>query len=377
MGWLVVLGTRFVLPALLPEITAHFDLTNTTAGLAVTVVWLTYAGTQFPGGLLVDRVGERWLLAASLAVGGGGIVALAAAPNVVGFFLAAAAFGTGTGLFGTARGTVLSRVYGERDGPAFGVVLGAGSFGAALLPFLAGVLAPQVGWRVVLAAFGPVFLGVAVGLWWAVPGGPHRAASATRTLRRDLGQLQGALVRRPVVVAAVGGSLMLFAFQGLTAFLPTYLIAQKGLPPETAAGVFALVFASGAGFQLLAGTAADRVGHRWVLVATAVASVPAVLLLPVADGVGPLAVLAVGIGLRLSVGPATNAYVVGVLPEEVKGSAWGLVRTVFMSLGALGSLAVGALADAGRFDQAFVALAVLSGVAAVCYLALPPRTAAS
>lgn len=377
-GWLVVLGTRFVLPTLLPGIKADFEIDNTTAGLAITVVWLTYAGMQFPGGVLVDRLGERWLIGTSLAVGGAGVAALALAPLVGVFLLACAAFGTGTGLFGTARGTVLSRVYREHDGAAFGVVLGSGSLGAATLPLVAGVLEPRLGWRVVLGALAPAFLLVAAGVWRAVPGGTRPAGGGARSLRGDVGPVRSALSRGPVVVAAVGASLMLFAYQGLTAFLPTYLIVRKGLPTGTAAAVFALLFISGAGFQFLAGGAAVRLGHERVLAAVAALSVPPLLLLPVVEEPWALAALSAFIGVRLGVSPVTNSYVVRVLPDEVKGSAWGLVRMTFMSVGALGSLAVGVLADAGRFDEAFVALAALSGLASVLYLLwLPPRDSVS
>lgn len=372
-GWLVVLGTRFVLPAVLPQITADFDINNTTAGFAVTLVWLAYAGMQLPGGVLVDRLGERRLLATSTAVGGLGIAALALSPVVGAFLLASAAFGLGTGLFGTARGTVLSRVYREHDGAAFGVVLAAGSLGAASLPFVAGALAPVVGWRAVLGAFGPAFLLVAGGLWWAVPPGTRPAGRTVRSLRRDAGAVRAALSNRAVTVAAVGASLMLFAFQGLTAFLPTYLVVRKGLSPGTAAGLFAVLFAAGAGFQFVAGGAADRLGHGRVLAGVAALSVPPLLLLPVVEGLAPLLGLSAFLGVRLGVGPVTNAYVVGALPDEVVGAAWGTVRTVFMGVGATGAVAVGALADAGRFDAAFVGLAALSGVAAAVYLALPPR----
>src|SRR6056297_4051038 len=69
-GWFFTLGLRFVIPALLPRIKDTFGVGNAAAGLAVTVVWLTYAGMQLPAGAMVDRVGERKLLTASLLVAG-------------------------------------------------------------------------------------------------------------------------------------------------------------------------------------------------------------------------------------------------------------------------------------------------------------------
>jgi len=56
-GWLVVLGARFLVPAVLPQVKAAFGVGNAGGGLAVTVIWGTYAPMQSPAGLLADRLG--------------------------------------------------------------------------------------------------------------------------------------------------------------------------------------------------------------------------------------------------------------------------------------------------------------------------------
>ena len=47
-GYFLTLGLRFVLPALVPSIKASFGIDNTTAGLAITVVWAGDAIMRFP-----------------------------------------------------------------------------------------------------------------------------------------------------------------------------------------------------------------------------------------------------------------------------------------------------------------------------------------
>ncbi|MFB6311890.1 MAG: MFS transporter, partial [Salinirussus sp.] len=74
LGWFFVLGLRFTVPALLPFITRDFPVSNAAAGGAITILWLTYAGMQFPAGALVDRVGERRLLTASAFLSAASIV---------------------------------------------------------------------------------------------------------------------------------------------------------------------------------------------------------------------------------------------------------------------------------------------------------------
>lgn len=373
-GWLAVLGMRYVLPALLPQVRATFDLGNTGAGAVVSVVWLTYAVMQFPAGALIDRIGERRLLAGSTVAAAAGVGGIAVAPSLVPFVLACAVFGFGTGLFGPPRATVISRAFAENDGAAFGVVLGAGSVGAALLPAGATYVAARAGWRVAFALAVPAYLLLGAALWRAVP--PRERVSGAGTLRADAARVAREVRRGPVVVAVVGIGLMLFVFQGLSAFLPTYLVSVKGLETTTAGTLFALLFVVGAVFQSLAGRLADRAGHHRVLVGTTAVSVLPLVALPLVDGVAALAVVSAAIGVRLGVAPVSNAYIVAVLADEVEGTAWGLLRTGFFVVGSTGSIVVGYLADRGLFDAAFVGLAGLTVVAALCYTRLPARDAA-
>lgn len=372
IGWLAALGMRFVVPALLPEIRLDLGVSNTAAGVAITLIWITYGGMQFPAGALIDRVGERLLLAGSALVGGASLLAFATAPGFGVFLLACAAFGVGTGLYGPSRATVLSRTFPSRDAAAFGVVLAAGSLGAAAMPLLAGVLSVRVGWRLAIGVFAPVFLLAAVGIWRSVPprGDPPYQDASVRTV---LARLRGAIGQRAVIVAASAQTFMLFGFQGLTAFFPTYLVAERGMSQELGAAMLALVFASGAVFQFVAGSLADRWGHHRVLLVVGAASVPPLVALPFVRGLAAISVVAVLFGVRGAVGSVSNSYVVRILPESVRGTAWGLVRSLFFVVGATGSAAVGAMADRALFDEAFFLLAGITALGTLAYLWLPPR----
>ncbi|MFB6164453.1 MAG: MFS transporter [Haloarculaceae archaeon] len=387
-GWFATLGLRFVVPALLPRIKDTFGVNNAGAGLAVTVIWITYAGTQLPAGAMVDRLGERTLLTASLVVAGSSLVLFGLVPAFGLFLVAAGLFGLGTGLYGPARGMVLSRTFRDNDGAAFGATLAAGSVGAAALPFLAttaalwadGRIAGLPGWQLALASFAPLFAVLAVAVWRTVPGrGETRPATEARDARTETdggaaaASVLSTATSREVVVAAAGAMFMLFTFQGLTAFYTTYLVEVKGLSATVAGGLFALLFLAGAVFQSSAGRAADLYGHRRVLVAIGVGSLPPLALLPLVDGRLALAVLTVPIGLRLAMGPVVNAYVVGVIPSEIQGTTWGLVRTTFFTVGSLGSVAVGTVADAARFNLAVYGLAALTIPAIAAFAVLPDR----
>ncbi|NEU58660.1 nitrate/nitrite transporter [Halorussus sp. MSC15.2] len=372
VGWLLVLGTRVVLPALLPQVKTAFSIDNATAGLLVSVMWAAYAVTQFPAGMMVDRIGERTTLAASAVVTAAGAAALTFAPSFAVFVLGSVLFGLGSGLYAPPRVTVLSRIYPDRDGTALGITFAVGNLGAAALPLVAGALAVWVHWRL---GFGfvvaPLAL-VAVGLWVYVPPRPsEQARAAERFTRRTAVRLLRGVTDRDVALAWVAMTLVLFAYQGITAFLPTYLIDVKGLTQGTASALYGLFYASGAASQWVAGNAADRYGERTVLASVAGFGVFTLVALPFVGGTAALAVLLALLGTRLGIGPVGNGFVAALLPEEIQGAGYGLFRTFYLAVGASGSLFVGVLAERGLFDEAFLALAGVTAVASVLYLFLP------
>ena len=371
VGWFLVLGMRFVLPAILPTIRTEYSVSNAAAGGAVTVLWLTYAAMQFPTGVFIDRIGERLLLVASTVLSALGLLAYSFSPVFALFLGATAIFGLGTGLYGPTRGTVLSRCFSDTEGLAFGTVLAAGSAGAAILPLLAALAIDQIGWRLALGAAAPLFLLVGVALWWTVP--DRQTRPDERALGADLRTAIGGFRQRNLLLAVGGATLMLFAFQGVTAFLTTYLFEQKGLSQGLAGGLLSLLFVGGALAQVVTGPLADRYGTPRVLTGVAVVSILPLVALPLLSGELPLAIASFAVGFRMSSGPLSNAYIVDVLPDEVEGTAWGLLRTSFFAVGSFGSVVVGLFADWQVFDGAFYLLAALSALGGVCYLFLPER----
>lgn len=372
-GWVFVLGGRFLVPAVLPQVKTAFGVSDFAAGVAVTTIWAAYALMQSPAGLLIDRLGERRLLAGSLLLTAASVLVLGAAPAFLAFLVGCGAFGLTTGLYGPARGTALSRTFPDNDGAAIGATLAAGSVGSAVLPFLAGTLVGTYSWRLIVGGLVVPLALAGVFVWRTVPepgGGATRVAP-----RQRAGDVLRAVRVRGVPLAVGAATLMLFAFQGVSAFLVTYLVSAKGFDQTTAAAAFSLVFVGGAVAQVTSGDLADRFGYRPVLVGVAALNVPVLVAVPYVEGVVPVAALSLLIGTRLGVAPVSNAYVIAVLPDPVTGTAWGVLRTGLFLLGATGSTVVGAMADAALFDESFLLLAALTATAALLYARLPERAA--
>jgi MFS family permease len=373
VGWALAIGVRLVFPALLPAVRRSFGMSLSTAGLLITVLWGAYASIQFPGGILADRYGERAVLVAAIALGGLGVVAVAAATTTVAFFAGTVGVGVGVGLYGTTRLTVLSDVFTDRTGTAIGIAQAAGNVGTMALPPLAATVAAAVGWRLGFGALVPAFVVVAVALALVIPRHSGDAdTAAARPLWTDVRAVGRTLTTRTLGLGTLCMILMMFVYQSFTGFYPTYLVVEKGLSESGAATILGLFFASGVVVQPIAGAARDRVGTRVTMTAILAGAVGALVALPLVETrTGILAVTPLA-SAQLAFWPIGNTYIVETVPDEAKGTGFGLVRTGFIGLGASGPVVVGALGDAGRFDAAFFLLAGVAAVVLALGQVLPP-----
>lgn len=355
LGWFLTLGVRIVYPALLPQVTAEFEVGNAVAGLFIGALWTTYALFQFPGGALADRLGERLVLAGSVLLTVLAVSAIVLSATLELFVLATILLGLGTGLYGTTRITVIAAVYDRMETTAISVSQAAGNVGNVLLPALAGTVSAVLGWRLGFGVLVPALVVTVVGIWLVVP---RRAAKpSTDGSFRETMRTVFVEIRSPrVIEVTVLLFLLMFLYQSVTGFLPIYLVEMKGLAPASAAALYSGFFAGAIAVQFVSGTIADRFGNRIAVALFVGCSVPAFALLTVAER----SIVLVGAVLLLSclLGglPPANAAGVGSLPEEIQGSGFGLLRTCYIAVGATGPPAVGVLADVGYFDGAFLAL---------------------
>ncbi|SFC16975.1 Sugar phosphate permease [Halobiforma haloterrestris] len=376
-GWFLSLGVRMIYPAVLPQLRAAYGLDLTRSGLLITALWVAYALGQLPGGVLDDRIGGGRVLVASTGVSAVALTFVVVAGSVPVLFAATILFGFATALYGVARFTILTTNYPDHGGTAIGLTMAAGDLGNTLLPPLAGALAVALAWELGFAAAIPLFLLATVGIHLTVPGDGASGGSASpsngsgpgflETLRRIGGALRG----RAVLTVAGIQTLGYCVWQAFTGFYPTYLVEAKGIAPTTATVLFGGFFALGTLVKPLAGSAYDARGLRRSLPVVLLAITAAMALLPLVEGLAALtAITALASGV-LGYGTITLTYLTNALPEDVQGTGLGSLRTGYMLIGAGSPTVVGALADAGYFDEAFLLLAAVAGVALALSLSVP------
>lgn len=370
-GWFLSLGVRMVYPVLLPHLRTGYGLDLKLAGLLLTVLWGAYAVGQLPAGVLTDRFGERIVLTAST---GGSAIVLAlvvTAQFTLVLFATTALFGLATALYGVARYTAVSKVFTDRDGAAIGITLAAGNLGNVLLPALAGALAAAFLWQLGLGITVPLFVIVAAYLWTVVPPGTTNAetpsAATTDTPRFLLAEL-----RQPAIVTVTAILILGFSvFQAFTGFYPTYLIEAKGLAPSIATALFSFYFTLAIVVQPLSGAVYDRLGIRRTLPLFLGFAVVGLVLLPFVTQLWALVGVTILLSCMTSNIAITMPYITDVLPEAIQGTGLGVLRTVYMLVGAWSPTIIGTLGDLGYFDEAFLILAGLMGAIILLATRLP------
>jgi MFS family permease len=371
-GWFLSMGVRIIYPVLLPNIRKAYDLDLTTAGLVLTVLFLSYGIGQFPGGIIADRFGERKIMTASTLISSLTLVLFVTATSVTVLFVSTALFGFGLALYAVSRYTILAEVYPNQVGAANGTASAGSDAGQSLLPPIASVIAAATIWQAGLGFTIPLLLLAGVGIWWIVPPASTEASNTVDTLSLETLQYMTSEIRQKSVIR--GTAILLLGvslWQAFTGFYPTYLIEIKGLSAPVASGLFGLFFLLGVIVQPLSGRAYDQIGIRRSLTIAMSISGGALLALPFVGGFWPLLVLTVLTSTMLGFATITQSYLIISLSEDIQGFGFGLLRTISFTIGSTSPVLFGAAADQGLFNEGFIILAALAGAVVIFAQWLP------
>ena len=372
-GWGLLLGARMIYPVLLPYFRESFGLSLTVAGVLVTILWLGSAVGQLPGGVLADRYSERLMMTIAAVVVAVALVVVATAPTAVVLFVATGLLGLGQSLYPIARITILASIYPDRIGSALGVTMATGDLGQTVLPPIAGTLAIAIAWQAGLLFLVPFLAIAAVALWVTLPqetGG--NTDSGADALSLEAARTVLAEIRRANLgFVAFILFLYILIWQSFTGFYPTYLVEEKGLDTSTAALLFSLFFAMGVIVKPVAGAAYDRIGIRGSLVLVLSGPVAGFLLLPVLSSFWSLVAVTALVSTMLGSGAITQSFLADAFSAEIRGTGLGVVRTATATLGAMGPVLFGVIADRGYFDEGYVILGVIMLVVIGLTLRLP------
>ena len=375
LAFFATMAARLAISPVVPSISEAFAVPNSAIGLALTGMWLGYALAQFPSGLLADRYGERRVIL--VAVGGTAVAStlLAFAPSYSVFLVGTAALGIVAGLHYSVATSLLTRTT-DQIGTAIGIHTAGAPVAGVLVPMAAGAVGAWMGWRWALVlgtAFALPAVALVVSVIRARP--PVRPEQSLWSRVRP-GPLVELLRRPPIAVTVALSAAGMFVWQATASFLPTFLVAYHGYSASTAGLLFSAYFLVQGVSQPGLGALSDRIGRdEAASVAVGIGIVGYGLLIAGANlGIAVAAVALAGIAMGW--GAALMPKFMDHLDDHERSAGFGLIRTVYMVLGASGSVAVGLVADLFGWGVAFLGLAgLLVGMLGVLVrLAMRPRT---
>jgi MFS family permease len=369
VGFMVALGYGLVAPAL-PLFAREFGVGPTAAGAVISAFAFMRLIMAPAAGPLVNRLGERVLLATGI-----GIVAVSSllagfAQNYPQLLILRGVGGLGSVLFSVSAASLLVRVTpSAQRGRAQGAWAGA---------FLIGLIAgPAVGTVATWSLRAPFFLyagTLTVAGSLALIRLRHSPLAARPGTRAPVMPLSSALRSRAYRAALAAGFVGDFALVGSrSAVVPQLVVDRLGL---TTAWVYAafLVVSVVSGLLLLPlGRVADTRGRRPVITLGLVLGALGFVLLAVLPAAGGLLV---GMAL-LGVAGAADSVAPGAVMGDVLGGRGGSVVAAFQMAGDLGAVlgpvAGGFLIDAGGYPAALVTTAAVT-LAPVLLVRFAPET---
>lgn len=348
----VAVGFGVLAPAI-PVFAREFGVGRTAAGAVISAFALMRLVFALAGGRLVNRFGERAVLAAGLGIVAGSSLLAGLAQTYAQLLVLRGVGGVGSAMFTVSAVSLLLRVVGpDQRGRASGLFHGGFILGGVTGPAFGGLLSsysvrvPFFVYAVALGVAGGIALVARRRAQLSERAAPPAPAAPT-TLRTAL----TSPAYRTALVVNLGVGFVLFGTRN--SLIPLFVIEGLRRDPVLTGLGFVLSSAAAAALLLPAGRFSDSRGRRPALLlggALATGST-ALLALSTAVPVYLLAMVLFGIGFGFLT-PAAGAVV-----GDVAGGRGGTVVAAFQmasDLGAVtGPLVAGWLADAYSFGAAF------------------------
>ena len=368
----VALGFGIVAPAI-PLFAKDFGVSNFAAGAVISVFALVRFASAPVAGRLVNRIGERVVLATGIGIVGVSSLLAGLSRSYPQLLLLRGIGGFGSAMFTVSSFALLLRVVGPNQrGRAAGTYQTGFLLGAIAGPAFGG---PLTAWS--LRA--PFFVYATTLLVAGSVATVFLARTALRDHEVEAGTADhaptplGTALRSSAYRAAVMNNFAVgWAVFGVrSSLIPLFVVEGLRLGPSWTGGGLALSAVVQALVLVPAGRLVDNRGRRPFLRAGAAFGLAAGVAMALAGG-APLFLLGMALyGTGSALLGVSSAAIVG----DVIGGRGGTPVAAFQmasDAGAfLGPLVAGALADAASFEVAFLATAAVSGLAFVTTLVMP------
>jgi sugar phosphate permease len=404
--WVIATADRANLGVALPYLRQQFAISNTEAGIIISLFAYGYAVCQLPIGLLYKKLGpnrSRHILPLSMFFTSVFTGLMGVVSSTFLLKVCRTGLGVAEGPFGVGSLNVLNYWFPPKEkGTTAGLLQAATKFGPLLVPILCVAIAESFGWRSIFLFFAAPGILFSLVWWLLVPSRPSQSrfcnaaevayieteqstsdVAETVKKRSRLGWLDRIIlskkVKRLETVGEVyrswniiGNAIAWGCMTGINAtmisWIPTYLVNVKGFVSIQMGFLASVPFLGAVMGTTLGGIISDRVldGRRkpCMMISAACTTFLTGAMVYAPNDPIYLGLLLYSVGLLIGLGyGGFSVYPMGLTTKEAYPVAFSLVNFLGQIGAASVPLAIGIVLDAFNWTAAFL---VLAGTAVLC-----------
>ncbi|HZH58694.1 MAG TPA: MFS transporter [Metabacillus sp.] len=360
-----------VIPAMFPILEKSMGLTFTQLGLIAFALNMVSSVMQPVVGLYTDKKPMPYALPIGLTSSMLGVLGLAFAPSFLTILLSVIFIGLGSAIFHPEGSRVAYMAAGNRRGLAQSIYQVGGNSGQALAPLITALILVPLGqfgaiWFTVVAALAVGFL-IYIANWYSRKLKVLEAAKKPKVKKNSETKALSKSIRNALIIIIF----LIFArswyVSAISNFYAFFAIHKYELTIASSQIYIFTFLLMGAVGTFLGGPLADRFGKRTVILISLLATAPLSLLLPFVGSTLSIIILAlIGIILMSSFS-VTVVYAQELVPGKI-GTMSGLTVGLAFGMGAIGSVALGALIDWIGLTTTMIGVALLPLLGALAFL---------
>jgi MFS transporter, FSR family, fosmidomycin resistance protein len=351
-----------VVPAMFPILAKSMDLTFTQLGLIAFSLNMVASVLQPVVGWYTDKRPRPYALPLGLTSSMLGILGLALAPSYWMILISVIFIGFGSAVFHPEGSRVTHMAAGNKRGLAQSIYQVGGNSGQALAPvFTALILVPlgQFGgiWFTIVAFIAVMFL-IYIAKWYSkalmAQAGEKKKKKAVKVgYGPNVKTIKSAILILVLLVFARS-----WYGSAISNFYTFYAIKSYAVSiAHSQIFIFIFLFMGAVG-TLFGGPLADRFGRRKIIFLSLIGATPLTLLLPYVGPTVAYILLAITGLILMSSFSVTVVYAQELLPGKI-GTMSGLIVGLAFGMGAIGSVALGALIDLIGIQPTMIAVSFL------------------
>ncbi len=343
-----------------PLMKSDLHLSATQFGLVVSAFFWIYAPVQLVLGRLCDRLSVYRLFAVGTILWSVGTLLMGFADGYLSLLLLRLMLGVGESIAFPGSSKIISRhVPPERRGLANAVVAAALALGPAIGTLVGGSIVAAFGWRTMFIVFG------IASAFWLIPW-----QRTVATLPPELGDKEDGFAIRKIISKwslwsmGIGHFCGNFGFYFLLAFLPLYLVEQRGLTIIQMTVLATLGYAVQAVAAILLGIGSDRwtqsgrseaAIRRWMMIVGQFVFALCIAGIFIAHNVFAIAILLSIAGVCTGAG-SLNIYAVAQMfaGRRASGTWVGIQNAIGNCSGIVGPVIAGIMIDRAGYGGAFM-----------------------